>query len=149
VRVNEDRLAELRAGAPPTRHRGAGTIIHQAATELTAGRPALEGVLAADALAFLLDDIGPGIRLRVAADAVDHVSALPPIVVRERLAEAAQGEPVLGVACQAMAAYRFDGTRRPPSEREEVERALYLVLRVTGVQEEVDALQESLEEVGP
>jgi hypothetical protein len=150
VRVNEDRLAELRAGLPCTGHGDARAIVRRAATELVAGRAgAREGVLAADALAFLLDDLGPGIRLRVAADAVDHVSALPGPVVRELLGEAAQHEPVLGVACQAMAAYRFDGTLRPASEREEVERALYLVLRVGWVQEEVDALQESLEGVGP
>jgi hypothetical protein len=99
---------------------------------------------AADAMAFLLDDLGPDVRLRVAADAIDHVSMLPGLVVGERLAMAAQADPVLGVACQAIAACRLQGAPRPAAEREAVERALYLVLRMAEVQEEVDALHASL-----
>jgi hypothetical protein len=146
VRVNEDRLAELRS-TPFVADRRPETVIGRAAVELTAGRAhAPEAVRAANALAFLLDDLG-GIRLRVAADAVEHVSALPALVVRDRLGETAQSEPILGVACQAMAGCRFDGTRRSASEREEVERAVFLVLRMASVQEEVDALTSALQEV--
>jgi hypothetical protein len=146
VRVNEDRLAELRS-ASFVADRRTETVIGRAAVELTAGRPhAPEAVRAANALAFLLDDLG-GIRLRVAADSVQYVLGLPAPVVRNRLGETAQSEPVLGVACQAMAGSRLDGTRRSASEREEVERAMYLVLRMASVQHEVDALDAALQEV--
>ncbi len=150
MQVNEERLGQLSRQAGDGGLRVGNPLVLEALEEILQGSPsAREGRGAGRILAMLLEldrPHAPRIRLPVAAQGLHEAAALSPQALRHRIGELALGDTLLGMACQAIAGHREDGTPRSEPERAEVERALYLVTRLVQMQEEVDALEACMAE---
>lgn len=151
MQVSEERLGQVvTVGCSAGDLSATNALILEALAELARVTSSPEEASRAGALfATLLGLDEPGaaqVRLSVAARALDEVSVLPPDAVRQGLREAACQDPLFGMVCETIAAYRLEGRPRDDEEREAVEHALYLVVRMVTAQEEVDALEDRLAE---
>lgn len=148
MRVNEQLLGTPELGEPLGELQSSNPMVLEALRELVAPAGSEPGI-AAQVLVRLLDLHCPGVtrvQLHVAAVVLEDVRGLPAELVRRRIRELGLADHLLGLVTQALAGHRLDGRPREELERQEVERALYLVTRLIEAQEEVDGLEACMAE---